>query len=97
MFLSKQGKAVTALYTKCLSDDQVAPLGQELLNMFNNPLSAKECNNIAVFVSLFYSKLSKDIIQSFYHQLNIQKNGKKAVDMIKNDDDIAQLLDVDLS
>lgn len=92
IFLSRQGKSLTGAYLDCIGENGIASLGEALLDKLKGELSAKECNAVVGFMTMFSTKAPGVLLNRLYQALKSQKNGKKAVDAIESNAELTSLM-----
>ena len=92
IFLSRQGKSLTAAYLDCIGEDGVAPLGEALLDKLKGELSSKECNALLSYMTMFSAKAPDELLNRLFRALKAQKNGKKAVEAIESNAELTTLI-----
>ena len=88
IFLSRQGKSLSAAYINVITADQVDDLANEIIERLTEKASAKTCNAVYSFVSTFYAKATRNILKKMYEALKNQKNGAKALTAIDSDPEL---------
>ena len=66
IFMTRQGKPLTPAYEKCVKDPDT--LGRNILNRLSGKPSAKECNSVASFLTIFSQKASEEIAAPGYRR-----------------------------
>ena len=88
IFLSRQGKSLSAAYLNVITADQVDDLANEIVERLTEKVSAKTCNAVYSFVSTFHAKATRNILERMYEELKKQKNGTKALKAIDSDPEL---------
>ena len=83
IFMTRQGKPLTPAYEKCVKDPDT--LGRNILNRLSGKPSAKECNSVAAFLTIFSQKASEEILRQLYEALKPLKTAAKALKTIEAD------------
>ena len=83
IFMTRQGKALAPAYEKCVQDPDA--LGRNILERLSGKPSAKECNSVAAFLTIFSQKASEEILRQLYEALKALKTAAKALKTIEAD------------
>ena len=83
IFMTRQGKALAPAYEKCVQDPDA--LGRNILERLSGKPSAKECNSVAAFLTIFSQKASEEILRQLYEALKPLKTAAKALKTIEAD------------
>ena len=83
IFMTRQGKTLAPAYEKCVKDPDA--LGRNILNRLSGKPSAKECNSVAAFLTIFSQKASEEILRQLYEALKPLKTAAKALKTIEAD------------
>ena len=83
IFMTRQGKALAPAYEKCVQDPDA--LGRNILDRLSGKPSAKECNSVAAFLTIFSQKASEEILRQLYEALKPLKTAAKALKTIEAD------------
>ena len=84
IFLSKQSKTLTPGYERCISEQELEPLGKAIQNRLDTAKpSSKDCSAAASYMTLFHEKAPVDILKSLYGRLKQIKAGAKAVKTVE--------------
>ena len=83
IFMTRQGKALAPAYEKCVQDPDA--LGRNILERLSGKSSAKECNTVAAFLTIFSQKASEEILRQLYEALKQLKTAAKALKTIEAD------------
>ena len=84
IFITRQGKAFTPFYEKCVDDAD--PLGKGILERLSGKPGAKVCNAAAIFMTALSTKASVEILQQLYEALKPIKAASRALTTIESDD-----------
>ena len=84
IFITRQGKAFTPFYEKCVDDAD--PLGKGILERLSGKPGAKVCNAAAIFMTALSTKASEEILQQLYEALKPIKAASRALTTIESDD-----------
>ena len=83
IFMTRQGKTLAPAYEKCVQDPDA--LGRNILDRLSGQPSAKECNSVAAFLTIFSQKASEEILRQLYEALKPLKAAAKALKTIEAD------------
>ena len=83
IFMTRQGKTLASAYEKCVKDPDA--LGRNILDRLSGKPSAKECNSVAAFLTIFSQKASEEILRQLYEALKPLKTAAKALKTIEAD------------
>lgn len=81
--MTRQGKALAPAYEKCVQDPDA--LGRNILDRLSGKPSARECNTVAAFLTIFSQKASEEILRQLYEALKPLKTAAKALKTIEAD------------
>ena len=86
IFLSRQSKTLTPGYMRCISKEQLAPLGAAIAARLNSAKpSAKDCAAAAAFMTMFSTEVPENMLQELYAALQTLKPAAKALKIVEED------------
>lgn len=83
IFLAHPGEKLLIAYMDCVSDGE--KMDETILNRLSDDASAKDCNTVASFMSLFVQLISSELLQRMYERLKTIRAASKAVKTIGAD------------
>ena len=90
IFMTRQGKTLAPAYEKCVQDPDA--LGRNILDRLSGKPSAKECNSVAAFLTIFSQKASEEILRQLYEALKPLETAEKALKTIEADTSLIMML-----
>lgn len=92
IFLTRQSKSLIQAYPNCVSNAE--KLGKEIIEHLSAKPSAKECNAVANFMTLFLWDVSTELLQQMYETIKPFKTAEKALKKIEDNPRLNELLGI---
>ena len=92
IFANRQSKTLLTSYQKSITEEQVEPLGEALLDIIISDPSPNICSSVASFMKLFCAKASVSLLQKLFEQIKNAKNGAKARKALETIPELMDLL-----
>ena len=92
IFANRQSKTLLTSYQKSITEEQVEPLGEALLDIIISDPSPNICSSVASFMKLFCAKASVSLLQKLFEQIKNAKNGARARKALETVPELMDLL-----